>query len=191
MARWLHFPGARVESDGLPKTPEWQEAETGVPARDVRALAREWGTKKTYLGAGSWGVGVGGACRTATGMQWARMMTILGAMQGWGRPGVNFGNLQFGSPLDYSFYFPGYGEGTISGDLAFSANSANNYQRMPHIVTMNSVRQSIPRIWFPEAITTGKAAGYITDPRWTPQNRPSMDTSKPAITGGVRDVVVD
>ena len=74
-------------SDGQPKAPEWQEAETSVPARDVRALAREWGTKKTYLGAGSWGVGVGGARRTATGMQWARMMTILAAMQGWGRAG--------------------------------------------------------------------------------------------------------
>ncbi len=151
------------ETDGQAKTPEWQEAETGVPARDVRALAREWGSKKTYLGAGSWGVGVGGACRTATGMQWARMMTILAAMQGWGRAGVNFGNLQFGSPLDFNFYFPGYGEGSFSGELAFGANAANNYQRMPHIVTMNSVRQSIPRMWFPEAITQGKASGYITD----------------------------
>jgi trimethylamine-N-oxide reductase (cytochrome c) len=151
------------ESDGVPKTPEWQEPETGVPARDVRALAREWGTTKTYLGAGSWGCGVGGAGRGPTGMQWARMMTILAAMQGWGRPGVNFGNLQFGAPLDFNFYFPGYGEGAFSGDLAFSANSANNYQRMPHIVTMSTVRQSIPRIWFPEAITEGKAAGHITD----------------------------
>jgi trimethylamine-N-oxide reductase (cytochrome c) len=151
------------ESDGVPKTPEWQEAETGVPARDVRALAREWGTKKTYLGAGSWGCGVGGAGRGPTGMQWARMMTILAAMQGWGRPGCNFGNLQFGAPLDFNFYFPGYGEGSFSGDLAFSANSANNYQRMPHVVTMSTVRQSIPRIWFPEAVTQGKAAGYITD----------------------------
>ncbi|MEI6669269.1 MAG: molybdopterin-dependent oxidoreductase [Acidobacteriota bacterium] len=151
------------ESDGVAKTPEWQEAETGVPARDVRALAREWGTKKTYLGAGSWGVGVGGACRGPSGMQWARMMTILGAMQGNGRPGSNFGNLQFGAPLDYNFYFPGYAEGGFSGDLAFSANSANNYQRMPHIVTMSTVRQSIPRLWFPEAITQGKSFGYITD----------------------------
>ncbi len=151
------------ESDGVPKTPEWQQEETGVPARDVRALAREWGTKKTYLGAGSWGVGVGGACRGPTGMQWARMMAILGAMQGYGRPGYNFGNLQFGSPLDFNFYFPGYGEGSFSGDLTYSANSANNYQRMPHIVTMSSVRQSIPRLWFPEAITQGKAMGYLTD----------------------------
>ena len=151
------------EDDGVPKTPEWQQAETGVPARDVRALAREWGTKKTYLGAGSWGVGVGGACRGPTGMQWARMMTILGAMQGYGRPGYNFGNLQFGSPLDFNFYFPGYGDGSFSGDLAYSANSAHNYQRMPHIVTMSSVRQAIPRIWLPEAITQGKAMGYLTD----------------------------
>ena len=28
------------KTDGIPKTPEWQEAETNVPARDVRALAQ-------------------------------------------------------------------------------------------------------------------------------------------------------
>ncbi len=150
-------------TDGTPKTPEWQEMETGVPAREVRALAREWGRKKTYLGVGSWGCGVGGACRSPMGIQWARMMTILGAMQGFGQPGVNFGNLQFGTPLDFSFYFPGYAEGGMSGDLQFSANAANNYQRMPHIVTMNSCRQSIPRMRLPEAIMEGKAAGYLTD----------------------------
>ena len=31
------------DDDGIAKTPEWQEKETGVPAKDVRALAREWG----------------------------------------------------------------------------------------------------------------------------------------------------
>jgi trimethylamine-N-oxide reductase (cytochrome c) len=122
------------EDDGIPKTPEWQEQETGVPARDVRALAREWASKKTYLGAGGWGCGLGGACRGPTGAQWARMMTILGAMQGMGKPGSNFGNLQFGAPVDMNFYFPGYAEGSMSGDLAYSANSTNNYQRMPHSV---------------------------------------------------------
>jgi trimethylamine-N-oxide reductase (cytochrome c) len=151
------------KTDGTAKTPEWQEKETGIPARDVRALAREWGRKKTYLGAGSWGCGLGGAGRGPMGAQWARMMTILGAMQGYGRPGVNFGNLQFGAPLDFSFYFPGYAEGGFSGELVQSANAANNYQRMPHIVTMNPVRQSIPRKFIPEAILEGKAAGFVTD----------------------------
>jgi len=151
------------KTDGIPKTPDWQEKETGVPAREARALAREWGRKKTYLGVGGWGNGVGGACRSPMGIQWARTMSILGAMQGFGRPGVNFGNLQFGAPLDFSFYFPGYADGGMSGDLQFSANSANNYQRQPHILTMNSCRQSIPRMRLPEAIMEGKAMGYLTD----------------------------
>ena len=150
------------EDDGVPKTPEWQESETGIPARDCRALAREWGRKKTYLGVGGWGCGLGGANRGPTGAQWARMMTILGAMQGMGKPGSNFGNLQFGSPVDMNFYFPGYAEGSMSGDLAYSANSTNNYQRMPHIVTMSSVKQAIPRMYLPEAIMQGKAMGYLT-----------------------------
>ena len=51
-----------------------------------RATSGRWpgngARKKTYLGAGGWGVGVGGACRGPMGVQWARMMTILGAMQG-------------------------------------------------------------------------------------------------------------
>ncbi len=158
---WSDYILGRIDS--TPKSPEWQEAETGIPAREVKALAREWGRKKTYLGVGGWGCGEGGAGRGPTGAQWARMMTILGAMQGYGRPGVNFGNLQFGAPLDFSFYFPGYTEGGMSGELVGSANAANNYQRMPHIVTMNPVRQSISRKFIPEAILEGKAAGYLMD----------------------------
>ena len=133
-----------------------------MPARDVRALARKWASSKTYLGSGGWGCGLGGACRGPTGAQWARMMTILGAMQGMGRPGSNFGNLQFGAPVDLNFYFPGYAEGSMSGDLTYSAQSTNNYQRMPHIVTMSSVKQAIPRMQLPEAIMHGKAFGYLT-----------------------------
>ena len=93
------------EEDGTPKTPEWQEAETGVPARDVRALAREWAARKTYLACGGPGNTFGGACRSATGIEWARSMVYLMAMQGLGKPGVNMGNLQFGAPVDVSFYF--------------------------------------------------------------------------------------
>jgi len=150
--------------DGTPKTPEWAEKETGVPARDIRALAREWGRSKTYLGAGGAGNGVGGACRSATGAQWARMMVILMAMQGLGRPGVNFGNMQIGAPLDFNFWFPGYADGGISGDLQWTGDAPNTYQRIPHVLTMNPCKQMIPRQFLPEAIINGEVVGYPTDP---------------------------
>jgi trimethylamine-N-oxide reductase (cytochrome c) len=150
--------------DGIPKTPEWQETETGVPARDVFALARAWGNKKTYLALGAGGSGFGGACRGANGTRWARCMIQMMAMQGWGKPGINVGNLAAGSPVDLEFYFPGYADGGFSGDLVNTAAAVNNYQRMPHILTMNPVRQVIPKQKIPEAILDGEAEGYFWDP---------------------------
>ncbi len=151
------------DEDGIPKTPEWAEEECGVPAKDIRALARDWGTKKTYLGAGGWGNGHGGACRNATGIQWARVMVCLIAMQGLGKPGVSMGNLQWGTPVDSNFYFPGYAEGGMSGDLHHTAMAVELYQRMPQLPSMNTVDQSIPRLQLPEAILEGKAEGYVWD----------------------------
>ena len=150
------------EDDGIAKTPEWQEAETGVPAKDVRALAREWGSKKTYLAPGGY-VGFGGACRTATGTDWARGMVYLMAMQGLGKPGINMGCLQQGAPLDTRFYFPGYAEGGMSGDLDATGLSLHMYQRMPQLVSMNPVKQAIPRLRIPEAILEGKTEAYMND----------------------------
>ena len=150
-------------TDGVPKTPEWQEAETGVPAKDARSLARVWGSRKTYLAAGGLGAGFGGACRTATGAQWARSMVLMMAMQGWGKPGVNFGNLQLGVPMDLSFYFPGYAEGGISGDVINTGSAPHNYVRMPHVLTMNPVKQQIPRQRLAEAILDGHCSGYLWD----------------------------
>ena len=148
------------EEDGIAKTPEWQELETGVPARDVRALAREWGGKRVYLAPGGWGNGHGGACRNQTGIQWARVMVCLIAMQGLGKPGVNMGNLQWGCPIDFNFYFPGYADGGMSGDLEGTSMPVELYQRMPQLPTINTPFQRIPRIWMPEAIADGKAEGY-------------------------------
>ena len=149
------------DEDGIPKTPEWQEAETGVPAKDVRALAREWASKRTYLAPGGWGNGHGGACRNQTGIQWARVMVCLIAMQGLGKPGVNMGNLQWGCPVDLNFYFPGYAEGGMSGDIEGTSLPVELYQRMPQLPTMNTSNQKIPRIFMPEAILEGKADGFL------------------------------
>ncbi|HEY7460166.1 MAG TPA: molybdopterin-dependent oxidoreductase [Xanthobacteraceae bacterium] len=148
------------EEDGVPKTPEWQEKETGVPAKDVRALAREWGRKRVYLAPGGWGNGHGGACRNQTGIQWARTMVCLAAMQGLGKPGVNMGHLQWGCPLDFNFYFPGYADGGMSGDIENTSMAVELYQRMPQLPSVSSSFQRIPRIWMPEAIADGKAEGW-------------------------------
>ena len=86
------------KTDGVPKTPEWAESECGIPAREIRALAREWGAKKTMLAAGGLG-GWGGACRAATGNEWARTMVALAAMQGLGKPGSNIWGTTSGAPV--------------------------------------------------------------------------------------------
>lgn len=151
--------------DGVPKTPEWQAPETGVPAATVRALARKWGSRKTYLAAGGKGTTFGGACRSATGSQWARAMVCLMAMQGLGKPGVNFGNLQYGAPIDLNFYFPGYGEGGISGDVETTGAVVQQYQRQPQLPSMNIVTQRITRNRIADALLAGKAEGYPIDPK--------------------------
>jgi trimethylamine-N-oxide reductase (cytochrome c) len=150
------------EEDGTAKTPEWQEGESGIPAKDVRALARLWGRKKTYLAAGGLS-GFGGACRDATGSEWARSMVCLMAMQGLGKPGINMGSAQQGTPIDTGFYFPGYAEGGLSGDLAGTASGVALYQRMPQLASMNTVYQEVPRLRIPEAILDGHTHGYFTD----------------------------
>jgi len=110
------------------------------------------------------GAGFGGAGRGATGAQWARCMIMMMAMQGWGKPGVNFGCLEVGVPHDLNFYFPGYADGGMSGDLAWTANAVNNYQRMPHILTMNPVKQMVPRQELPDAIINGIPLLGTTNP---------------------------
>ncbi|MCL2391355.1 MAG: molybdopterin-dependent oxidoreductase [Oscillospiraceae bacterium] len=150
------------ETDDTPKTPEWQEEITGVDATIVRALAEQWGKKKTYLAAG--GIhSFGSACRTAYGTEWARAMVCLAAMQGLGKEGVNFGGLQMGTPLDTNFWFPGYSEGGFSGDYIGSGSGIQLYNRMPQSPSVNSNYQRIPRLRLPEAILDGHAEAHDMD----------------------------
>jgi trimethylamine-N-oxide reductase (cytochrome c) len=147
-------------SDNVPKTPAWAESECGVPAREIRALAREWGAKKTMLAAGGLS-GWGGACRCATGNEWARTMVALAAMQGYGKPGSNLWGTSQGAPSDSSFVFPGYAEGGISGDpdksaaayrwqyRMFAPGSGSHSTANAHDTTEG---QAIPRLRIPEAM---------------------------------------
>jgi len=82
-------------------------------------------------------------------------MVCLTAMQGLGKPGVNMGNLQWGCPLDFQFYFPGYADGGMSGDLENTAMPVELYQRMPQLPSMATTFQRIPRLRTPEGIADG------------------------------------
>jgi trimethylamine-N-oxide reductase (cytochrome c) len=146
------------KSDGIPKDPQWAEQESRIPAREIKALAREWASKKTMLAAGGLG-GWGGACRASVGNEWARFMICLAAMQGMGKPGSNIWGTTQGAPCDESFFFPGYAEGGISGDLDNTASSyqfANrmfaNTMRVPRSPINLPSGQHIPRLRIPEAI---------------------------------------
>jgi len=136
------------EEGGYPKTPEWASQESGIPVRKIVALAREWAKKTTSLASGCRG-GQASACRTEYGTEWARMMVLLQAMQGLGKPGVSIWGTTMGAPSNYK-WFPCYGEpqGRISGaDIA---------KRRPMAPGENPTKQRLFRLDLPDAILDGK-----------------------------------
>ena len=148
------------KEDKQPKSPAWAEQESGVPDRQIRALAREWASKKTMLAAGGLS-GWGGACRSATGVQWARLMISLQAMQGLGKPGINIWSTVQGAPSNTDFLFPGYAEGGISADPDNSAAGYRWAKKIDFKGTKSNINhpggQHIPRLRIPECILEGKA----------------------------------
>ena len=73
------------KEDGQAKTPEWASPITGVPSRIIRALAKEWASKRTTILIGNGGPGIRGPYATEP----ARLQVLCLAMQGLGRPGCN------------------------------------------------------------------------------------------------------
>jgi molybdopterin guanine dinucleotide-containing S/N-oxide reductase-like protein len=136
-----------VSDKGFAKTPEWAEAESGIAARKIRALAREWASKRTCLSSGCRG-GEGSACRTAYGTEWARMMVALQAMQGLGKPGISIWGTTMGAPADCETWFPGYAE--PRGQMGKSGVAIHK------LSNQNKTKQRLFRLTLPEAILNGK-----------------------------------
>ncbi len=81
----------RGETDGLPKTPDWAAAQTGIPAATIVQLARDCAASPTMLTA-CWSLQ-----RAEHGEQPYWMLVALAAMLGGiGKPGTGFG-FGFGS----------------------------------------------------------------------------------------------
>jgi anaerobic selenocysteine-containing dehydrogenase len=131
------------EDDGTPKTPQWASRICDIPAHTIQALAREWAAKKTMLAVGSI-FGATGACRQAYATEWARLCVLLMAMQGFGKPGVNFwGGTAGAAPVDYRFKMPGYSE---NGWDPFGLVADKSYFPEGNSVTQCAYRLLLPEI---------------------------------------------
>ena len=73
------------QEDGIPKTVDWAASKCGIPAPTIKALAREWASKRTSIAHCNGGPGIRGPYSTERG----RLEVLLLAMQGLGKPGVH------------------------------------------------------------------------------------------------------
>jgi len=73
------------KEDGTAKAADWAADITGIPAYTIKALAREWASKRTSIAHGNGGPTVRGPYSTEP----ARLEVLLLAMQGLGKPGVH------------------------------------------------------------------------------------------------------
>ncbi len=133
--------GKKDGPDGkAPRTPDWASKITGLPVATITTLAREWASKPTTLACYD-----GGLCRISYGQEWGRMMILLQAMQGVGKPGVNLHN----------FCIKGKAEPEIIN--LYKGVGGPNEALMAGVVTTpssNPVAQAVHRLNLPDAILT-------------------------------------
>jgi len=134
--------------DGVPKTPAWAEAKTGVPASTIASLAREYATTKPSALIPGYAPG-----RTAYGEQYHRAASTLAAMTG--NVGIHGGGAAgFERGPAGPMVPPGFSEAYEGGGYEKRLKALNVHGRLanqPHGC----------RLW--DAILKGTAGGYPAD----------------------------
>jgi anaerobic dimethyl sulfoxide reductase subunit A len=130
------FSYIRGDADGCPKTPQWAEPITGVPAALIRQMAREYATVRP----GALVMGLGPQ-RTAYGEQVARCGPALAALTG------NIG-------------MPGGYPGLMNWMLAFPGDGMADIPMPP-----SPAGSRVPCNQWPDLFLEGRAGGYPADIR--------------------------
>lgn len=138
--------------DGLEKTPAWAEAITGVPARTIEGLAREYATTKPATL-----MDCQGPARSAMGEQYNRCAMTLAAMTGnVGRSGGGAAGGLMGIPVGHMF------RGSALSPMKNPVEAGGPSIRGSLDLKLRLVKRvHTSRIF--DAILTGKAGGYPAD----------------------------
>jgi len=144
-----------------PENPEWQEQESGIPAKDVRALAGSGGLgRPTWPQAGSRDSGAPAVVqREPSGRDpWSASWHA-----GAGKAGVNMGGMQQGTPLDHRFYFR-IRRGGLSG-ISRARPCREHVPADAQLASVNTVYQRVPRLKVPRRSLKDVPPGIPRIPR--------------------------
>lgn len=140
------------EEDGIQKTPEWAAKITGVPAKTIERLAREYAaTQPAAL------MDCQGPARSAMGEQYNRCAATLCAMTGnVGRPGGSAGGGLMGIPIGHMFRMSAIppGKNPVELDGPKVKGTLDIRLRVAKRIHVNKIF---------DAILKGKSGGYPAD----------------------------
>jgi trimethylamine-N-oxide reductase (cytochrome c) len=125
------------------RTPQWAAPLSGIDAQTITSVAREWASKPTSL----WCYH-SGACRGAYMHEWGRLMILLQAMQGLGKPGVSIG-----TPTPPSDGNIRTSQG-LKGIGRFTSAGINKFLVFGDFESNSPIRQALARIIYQECILT-------------------------------------